>query len=282
MSRKLVAVVVSTLEVALYLASVVVTGIVVGAVSRAIAQFGDEGEITADGIARDILSVTPADALLAWILVDVVVVLLHLDDLADSLGGRAVSGRARPGLGLVILLVLGLQVGFLALAHWTGLDFGWLVIPRAGGEEFLSGAELPVELIVLAVLLHPLATEAFFRASLIRRLDGAGWRPVAVIIIPAVLYALVQPSWGLAVIAFIFGLAVGSIYHQKRSLLQAIVAHVFLLVGGVFAWLLVPAAGITDLALAIYVVLAALVTGLAAWMLWPKDLERPESAVAQA
>lgn len=277
MNGRVVAIVVSVLEVALYLASVVVTGIVTGAVSTAVEQLTATGTITGDAIAANILEVPPADALLGWILVDTVVVLLHLDDFFRNSGGPA-PRSARSGIGGLILLVIAVQVGYLALTRWTGLDAGWLVIPHAGGQEFLTDVGLPVELVVLAVLVHPLAVEVFFRASIMRRLESAGLGVAPVILIPAVLFALVQPSWGLAAIGLLFGIAVGALYLRTRSLLSAVVAHILFLAAGVFSWLLVPAMGSGDLVPAVHVVLAVLATALALKMLWPRGMANPEPA----
>lgn len=273
MNGKVVALAVSALEVAVYLVSVVVTGIVAGAVTRAVEELDTTGGITGAGVAADILQVMPADALLGWILVDAVIVLIHLDDLRGT--GAPPSRNGRAGFGGLILLVLAVQVGALALVRWTGLDAGWLVITETGEQDFLAGSDIPTALIILAVLLHPIAVEVFFRGELMHRLRAAGFGTAPVVLVPAVLFALVQPSWVLAAVGLVFGVAVGTVHLRTRSLLPAIVSHILFLVAGVVAWQVVPGAGQGDVVPVVFVVLSVLATALALWMLWPRHAEEP-------
>ena len=116
---------------------------------------------------------------------------------------------------------------------------------------------------------------------MVRRLEEAGASRATVVFLPALLFALVQPSLGLMVVGFAFGAAAGLVYRRTGSLGLVIVAHTMLLAAAVIAARIIDDAARTDLAIAVYAVVGALAALCAGRMVW-RALRRPEALGSEA
>lgn len=259
------------LGAALYAAAVAMAAVVSAAVSTAVDQLLEAGEITGSHVAADILGFSAADVLIALVVVDAVVILIHGRQLTRP--WPASSPAAVPGSLFLwlMLFAFGLQTALVAVHQWFSLGIGWF------GVTLPALSELPVEALLLAALLHPLASELLFRGTMVRRLEEAGAPRAVVVFLPAVLFALVQPSLGLMLVGFAFGVAAGLVYRRTGSLGLVIAAHTMLLVAAVIAARLIADAARTDFAIAVYAVIGALAALYAGRVIW-RALRRPGPA----
>ncbi len=90
-------------------------------------------------------------------------------------------------------------------------------------------ADLPLSILVFAVLAAPVSEELFFRAFLVKKI-GSLINPFAGIIISSALFGFVHFSYGsiMEIIgAFVIGAILAFIFHKSKSITPCLAIHVF-------------------------------------------------------
>ncbi|MEV0648301.1 CPBP family intramembrane glutamic endopeptidase [Phytomonospora sp. NPDC050363] len=228
--RDVSAIVVSLLAAAGYLAAVVVVRTVL-----AVAADRQGSDVSGSALSQALDGATPAHALWAWVLVDAVVILVFW----PAWRGRQGASEAVADRGVLVPVVaamFGLQLAFLSFGPLLGVDAGWLVVAAPVADGGLSSVSVPVTALVAAAIVHPLAAELLFRGFIAGRMASSGVSAAVAVAVPAVLFAMVQPSVPFAVLGAAFGVVSGILRWRTGSVAASVLAHYALAVAGVLVW----------------------------------------------
>ena len=236
---KVTAILLAIVWTTLYAAALIVVRLIVSAVHGGTEAMTSTGAIAGADIQEQMASPALLDTVLATIIVDVIVVLIvwnraqigffsgadstrdsYFSEKSDVTGVR--SGVSLVGKSALMWLVLA----------FGGLTMNVLVITRWASVDLASVRDLPLALVILLVIIHPLAAEVLFRGAVLGGLLSSRMTIALAVFLQAVLFALVQLSVLLGVFGFVVALLLGAVRARSGQLQSSLVGHYVFVVAG--------------------------------------------------